>query len=77
MSTAGKCLDLVDDEPYTNLAIAADAKYLVTWNDRHLTYLMRQDTPEGIEFCQRFSNLQIVDFSTFLSEMRKVVGERT
>ena len=26
-----------DDEPYTNLAIAADAKFLVTWNDRHLT----------------------------------------
>jgi predicted nucleic acid-binding protein len=26
-----------DDEPYTDLAIAADAKFLGTWNDRHLT----------------------------------------
>lgn len=58
-----------DDEPYTDLAIAADAQYLVTWNDRHLTYLMRQDTPEGVEFCRRFPNLRIVDLPTFLREV--------
>jgi len=63
-----------DDEPYTDPAIAADAKYLkylVTWNDRHLTYLMRQDTPEGVEFCRRFPNLRIVDLPTFLAEIRE------
>ena len=63
-----------DDEPYTDLAIAATANYLVTWNDRHLTYLMRQDTSEGIEFCRRFPNLKIVDPPTFLREIRELTG---
>jgi putative PIN family toxin of toxin-antitoxin system len=61
-----------DDEPYTDLAIAADAKFLVTWNDRHLTYLMRQETPEGAEFCRRFPNVKIVDPPTFLAEIRRL-----
>jgi putative PIN family toxin of toxin-antitoxin system len=61
-----------DDEPYTDLAIAADAKFLVTWNDRHLTYLMRQETPEGVEFCRRFPNVKIVDPPTFLAEIRRM-----
>jgi len=60
-----------DDEPYTDLAIAADAHFLVTWNDRHLTYLMRQETPDGIEFCRRFPNLRIVDPVEFLAEIRR------
>jgi len=60
-----------DDEAYTDLAIAADAKYLVTWNNRHLTYLMRQETPEGAEFCRRFPNLKIVDPPAFLEEIRQ------
>jgi len=60
-----------DDEPYTDLAIAADARYLVTWNDRHLIYLMRQETPEGVEFCRRFPHLKIVDPPTFLDEIRQ------
>ena len=38
-----------DDEPYIDLAIAAAARFLVTWNERHLTYLMKQDTREGFE----------------------------
>jgi putative PIN family toxin of toxin-antitoxin system len=59
------------DEPYTDLAIAAGAKYLVTWNDRHLAYLMRQDTSEGVEFCRRFPSLKIVDPPTFLEEIRQ------
>ncbi len=43
-----------DDEPYADLAIAAGTtKFLVTWNDRHLTYLMRQETPEGVDFLER------------------------
>lgn len=61
-----------DDEPYTDLAIAANAKFLVTWNDRHLTYLMRQETPEGVEFCRRFPNVKIVDPPTFLVEIRRI-----
>jgi uncharacterized protein len=55
-----------DDEPYLDLAVAAQAGYLVTWNQRHLTYLMRGNTPEGKEFCSRFPHLQIVDPVTFL-----------
>jgi putative PIN family toxin of toxin-antitoxin system len=62
----------LDDEPYTDLAIAADAQFLVTWNDRHLTYLMRKDTPEGIEFCNRFPTLRIVDPPTFLNAIRAI-----
>ncbi len=58
------------DEPYVNLAIAADARYLVTWNERHLTYLMRQDTPEGLDFCRRFPNLKIIDPPSFVREMQ-------
>jgi putative PIN family toxin of toxin-antitoxin system len=55
-----------DDEIYIDLAVAAGAEYLVTWNERHLTYLMRRDTPEGKDFCARFPNLKIVDPPTFL-----------
>jgi len=61
-----------DDEPYTDLAIAAAATFLVTWNDRHLTYLMRQETPDGAEFCRRFPNIKIVDPPTFLAEIRRL-----
>ena len=57
-----------DDEIYLDVAIEAAAEYLVTWNDRHLTYLMRQDTPEGRDFCARFPALKIVDPPTFLRE---------
>lgn len=60
-----------DDEPYTDLGVAAGAEYLVTWNDRHLTYLMRRDTPEGVEFCRRFPHLRIVDPPTFLRLIRQ------
>jgi putative PIN family toxin of toxin-antitoxin system len=59
------------DEPYLNLAIEAKVRYLVTWNNRHLTYLMRRDTPEGVEFCGRFPSLRIVDPPTFLDEIRR------
>jgi putative PIN family toxin of toxin-antitoxin system len=64
-----------DDEPYTDLAVAANAQFLVTWNERHLTYLMRQDTSEGVEFCQRFPSLKIVDPPVFLSEVRRFIGK--
>src|SRR4051812_40225693 len=53
------------DQPYTDLAVAAGASYLVTWNRKHLTYLMDRDTPEGVDFCNRFPRLKIVDPPTF------------
>ncbi len=59
-----------DDEPYTDLAVAARARFLVTWNDRHLTYLMRRDTPEGVEFCRLFPDVKIVTPPQFLQEIR-------
>lgn len=55
-----------DDQPYINLAITAEAQFLVTWNERHLTYLMRQDTPEGADFCQRFPKIKIVPPPQFI-----------
>jgi putative PIN family toxin of toxin-antitoxin system len=54
------------DEPYLNLAIEAKADYLVTWNARHLTYLMDADTPEGVEFTAKYASLRIVDPVQFL-----------
>jgi predicted nucleic acid-binding protein len=57
-----------DDEAYTDLAIAAKARYLVTWNDRHLTYLMRRDTPEGKDFCQKFPTLTILAPPAFVQQ---------
>ena len=59
------------DEPYINLAIEAKARYLVTWNERHLTYLMRQDTPEGRDFCQRFPEIKIMDPPAFIREVQQ------
>jgi len=64
-----------DDEPYADLAIAAEAKYLVTWNYKHLTYLMAQDTPEGVEFCRRFPALKIVDPPTLLREVERTTAK--
>ena len=68
----GSSANFADRVAMTRLAIAADAKFLVTWNDRHLTYLMRQETPEGAEFRGRFPNLTIMDPPTFLAEIRRL-----
>jgi putative PIN family toxin of toxin-antitoxin system len=62
------------DESYLNLAIEAKVQYLVTWNNRHLTYLMKHDTPEGVEFCRRFPSLRIVDPPMFLDEIRRLAA---
>lgn len=59
-----------DDEPYLNLAIAGDAKYLVSWNERHLNYLMKADTPEGKDFSARFPSLKIVTPPVLLAALR-------
>jgi uncharacterized protein len=59
------------DEPYINLAVAADARHLVTWNAKHLTYLMRKDTAEGRLFCEKFPKLKILSPPEFLGEIRR------
>lgn len=57
------------DEPILNLAIADQATRLITWNHRHLGYLMERRTPEGREFCKRFPTLKILDPRAFLREI--------
>jgi putative PIN family toxin of toxin-antitoxin system len=57
------------DEPFINLAVAGNADFIVTWNQRHLTYLMNQDTPEGKEFRARFPTIKIVSPPAFLDEL--------
>ncbi len=63
------------DEICTDLAIAASAQYLVTWNQKHLTYLMKRDTPEGEDFCARFPQLIILDPPAFLHELDIIHGK--
>ena len=57
------------DEPFVDLAVAGAAQFIVTWNERHLTYLMKQDTPEGRDFCTRFPNIRIVSPPDFLDAL--------
>jgi putative PIN family toxin of toxin-antitoxin system len=57
------------DEPFIDVAVAGGANYIVTWNARHLTYLMKRDTVEGKDFCSRFPTIQIVDPPTFLKSI--------
>lgn len=54
------------DEPYLNLAIGVNARYLVSW-DFDLLDLMNDR-----EFRERFPELKIVDPATFLEEMRRL-----
>ena len=62
------------DEPYINLAIATTAQYLVTWNKRHLGYLMAKDTPEGRDFCNRFPAINILEPPAFLRALSSPTG---
>jgi len=57
-----------DDESYLNLAIEAEARFLVT-RDRDLLDLMRWDTKEGRDFQSRFRQLKILDLVAFLKEI--------
>lgn len=57
------------DEKYINLAVEADAEYLVS-RDRDLRDLMTDYTPEVKEFRQRFRHLKIVDPVEFLRIVR-------
>jgi putative PIN family toxin of toxin-antitoxin system len=58
------------DKPYVNLALAAEATYIVS-RDNDLLDLMRWDTEEGREFQKRFRSLKIVDPVTFLKELKQ------
>lgn len=56
------------DEPYINLAVAAEADYLVS-RDSDLLDLMRWDTTEGRDFQRRFHHLKILDPINFLTTL--------
>jgi putative PIN family toxin of toxin-antitoxin system len=55
------------DEPYLNLAVAAGAKHLVTW-DNDLLDLMA-DNPQGADFRKRFPDLVILTPVALLREL--------
>jgi putative PIN family toxin of toxin-antitoxin system len=61
------------DEKYVNLAVAAGARYLVTW-DKDLLDLMDENRPEGKDFRQRFPGLLILNPPAFLHELRQQEG---
>lgn len=61
------------DSKYVNLALAAGAQYLVSW-DHHLLGLMDETTLEGAEFRQRFPTLQILDPVRFIEAVAKTSG---
>jgi uncharacterized protein len=58
------------DEPYINLAIAADVKYLVT-RDHDLLDLCEPGNPEGERLRKIADDLRIVDPTRFLLELDK------
>lgn len=58
------------DEMLIDLAVAGSADFLVTWNERHLTYLMKGDTVEGRDFCNRFPKIHILSPPQFLHQIR-------
>jgi predicted nucleic acid-binding protein len=55
------------DELYVNLAVAAEARYLVT-RDKDLLDLMDAGTQAGKIFRERFPSLTILDPTAFLRE---------
>lgn len=57
------------DERYVDLAIAAGARYLVTW-DRDLLDLMDESLPEGRAFRAQYLELRILNPPDFLRAMR-------
>ena len=57
-----------DDAHYVNLALAADARLIVS-RDRDLLDLMDSTKPEGAEFQKRYPTIQILDPVGFLHEV--------
>jgi putative PIN family toxin of toxin-antitoxin system len=64
----------VDDEPYLNLAIEAEANYLVS-RDRDLLDLMTGYDNECKEFRQRFRSLTVIEPIEFLKDVRRNQAE--
>lgn len=60
----------VDDEPYINLAVEAEADYIVS-RDKDLLDLMTSYADEGKDFRRRFRPLKVIDPMEFLKEMEK------
>jgi uncharacterized protein len=58
------------DSKYVDLAVAAQARYLVSW-DRHLLNLMDESKPDGLGLRQRYPDLRIVDPPEFLRAVSK------
>ena len=67
-----------DDEPQINLAIAAGARYLVTW-DNDLLDLMDETKAAGAEFRQRFPRLFILSPVALIREISALTsgGDQT
>ncbi len=63
-----------DDEVYINLAVCAEAEYIVS-RDKDLLDLMTAYTIEAKEFRQRFRPLQVIEPLEFLKMMRKLEDE--
>ena len=61
------------DEPYLDLAVAAQAEYLVTW-DNDLLDLMNTQVPENKAFQQQFPRLTVLNPPAFLQMMRAKAG---
>ena len=63
-----------DDEVYINLAVCAEADYIVS-RDNDLLDLMTAYTIEAKQFRQRFRPLQVIEPLEFLKIMRKLESE--
>lgn len=64
----------VDDEIYINLAIKAEAAFIVS-RDKDLLDLMNAYTSEAKEFRQRFRPLKVIEPLAFLIEIRNLESE--
>lgn len=60
----------VDDEAYVNLAIEAEADFLVS-RDKDLLDLMKWTSQDGREFQKRFRFVKILDPVEFLREISR------
>jgi predicted nucleic acid-binding protein len=63
-----------DDEPQINLAVAAGAQYLVTW-DNDLLDLMNEKKAAGSDFRRRFPHLLILSPVALIREISGVPSE--
>ncbi len=63
-----------NDEIYINLAIEAEAEFIVS-RDKDLIDLMNAYTTEAKEFRQRFRHLKVIEPLAFLVEIRNLESE--